>query len=72
MMPPTGKSTKLLQKAGEEGVGPGGWRDILILPYVRRLGPYIGVQILNFKILVVFQKDEYFSGGGGITKLWIF
>ena len=25
MMPPNGKSTKLLQKAGEEGVSQGGW-----------------------------------------------
>ena len=42
MMPPKGKPTKTLQRTGEEGVSPGGW--VLTLSYIRRIGPYLGVQ----------------------------
>ena len=36
----------------------------LILPYIRRLRPFLGVQILNFIIFGGCQKDEYFCGLG--------
>ena len=81
-MPPKEKSAKTLQRAEEEGearwgggVGVERGEGTLILPYIRRLGPFLGVKILNFNILGVFQKDEYFLGlwvGGIMMKLWIF
>ena len=46
----------------------------LILPYIRRLGPFLGVQMLNFNIFEGFQKDEYFGGDGGARgydETWI-
>ena len=60
---------------GGGGWGVERWEGTLILPYIRRLGPFLGVKILNFNILGVFQKDEYFWGlwvGGIMMKLWIF
>ena len=36
----------------------------LILSDIRRLGPFLGVQILNFLGRGV-QKDDFFFGGGG-------
>ena len=74
MMPPKEKSTKTLQRAGEEGVSLGVGGGTLILLYIRRLGPFLGVQILNFNILGGFQKDEILGDGGwrGMMKLWIF
>ena len=56
MMPPKGKSSITLQRAGEEGVSPWGGEGTLILSDIRRLGPFFGVQILNF------------FGGGGFRK----
>ena len=75
MMPPKESQQKRLQRAGEEGVSPGGFGEgTRILPYIRRLGPFLGVQVLHFNILGGFQKDKYFWGdwGGGMTKLGIF
>ena len=63
MVQPKGKSTKTLQRAGEEGVSPGGFggEGTLILSYICRLGPFLGVQILKFNIL-----------GAGFRKMNIF
>ena len=53
----------------------GGGGGTLIFSYIRRLGSFYGVKILNFSILGGFQKNEYFWGmkifffGGVITKL---
>ena len=63
MMAPKGKSSITLQRAGEEGVSPWGWGEgTLILSDIRRLGPFLGVQIFNFNIFLGgrgVQKDEY-------------
>ena len=61
MMPPKEKSTKTLQRAGKEGVSPG-LGGTLTLPYIRRLGPFLGVQVLNFNIFGGFQADVFFGG----------
>ena len=34
------KSTKTLQRAGEEGVSPEVWEGSLILPYIHKLRPF--------------------------------
>ena len=44
MMPPKGKLTKRLQRAGKESVCPGGWEGTLILPYTKAQA-ILGVQI---------------------------
>ena len=72
MMRSKGKSTKTLLR--DRGLKPRGLVEgTLILPYIRRLGPFLGVQIFNFNIFGVFQEDEYiyiyiyifiFWGGG--------
>ena len=85
MMPPKGKSSITLQRAGEEGVSPRCWGEgSLILSDIRRLGPFLGVQILNFNIFLLtgreVQKDVYlfflfffFGGGAGdMMTLWAF
>ena len=38
-------------------MGGGGYSDI---PYIRRLGSFLGFKILNFNIVGGFQKKEYF------------
>ena len=44
MMPPKGKSTKTLQRAGEEGVSPGGMMKLWIfLGGHRKTGLFLGV-----------------------------
>ena len=64
---------KTLQRAGEEGVSPGGMGEgTLILSYIHRLGLFFwggGVKILNFNLLGFFRKMNIF---GGMLKLWIF
>ena len=40
MMPSKEKSTKTLQRAGEEGVSPEVWEGSLILPYIHKLRPF--------------------------------
>ena len=57
MMPPKEKSAKTLQRAREEGVRPSVGEGTLVLPYIRRLGAFLGVQILNSNIFGGFQKD---------------
>ena len=42
------------------GLGEG----TLMLSDIRRLGPFLGVQILNFRGEGV-QKEDFFRGGGG-------
>ena len=47
--------------------GGGGYSDIFI--YIRRLGPFLGVQNLEFQYLF------FFFGGGGVQKyhyFWVF
>ena len=39
--------------------GGGGYSDI---SYIRRLGPFFGVKILNFNIFGGFQENEYLFG----------
>ena len=34
----------------------------LIFSYIRRLGSFFGVKILNFNIFLGFQKNKYFLG----------
>ena len=41
----------------------------MIFSYIRRLGPFFWVQILNFDIFLGFQKNKYFLG---MKILWIF
>ena len=43
-----------------EGAQRGG--GTLIFSYIRRLGSFFGVNILNFNIFGDFQKYKYFSG----------
>ena len=47
----------------------GGGGGNLIFSYIRRLGSFFGVKILNFNIFGVFQKNKYFLG---VMILWIF
>ena len=51
------------------GLGEG----TLMLSDIRRLGPFLGVQILNFRGEGV-QKEDFFRGGGGwdMMTLWAF
>ena len=42
--------------------GGGGGGGTLIFLYIRRLGLFFGVKILNFNIFGGFQKNEYFFG----------
>ena len=58
MMRSKGKSTKTLLR-GRGRKHRGLVEGTLILPYIRRLGPFLGVQIFNFNIFGVFQEDEY-------------
>ena len=46
----------------------GGAGGTLIFSHIRRLGPFFGVQILNFNIFWGFQKKKI----GGMKILWIF
>ena len=41
---------------------PGGGGCTLILSYIRRLGPFFGVQNFEFQYFLVFQKNENFLG----------
>ena len=48
----------------------GGYSDIFIYIYIRRLGPFLGVQNLEFQYFFIF-----FLGGGGVQKyhyFWVF
>ena len=51
------------------GLGEG----TLMLSDIRRLGPFLGVQILNFRGEGV-QKEDFFRGEGGwdMMTLWAF
>ena len=74
MVQPKGKLTKTLQRAGEEGVSPGGLGEgTLMLSYICtcRLGLFLRVQNLKFNILGAgFRKMIFFfGGGGGMIKL---
>ena len=40
----------------------GGGGGTLIFSYIRRLGSFFGVKILNFNIFGGFQKNKYFWG----------
>ena len=42
-------------------LGPGG-EGILIFSYIRRLGPFFGVQNFEFQYFWGFQKNDYFWG----------
>ena len=42
----------------------GGGGGILIVSYIRRLGQFLGVKILNFNIYIYF----FLGGGGGSEK----
>ena len=71
-MQPKGKSTKTLQRAGEEGVSPGVGEGTLILPYIRRLGPFKGFKLnLISTFLGLFRNMSFFFffffGGGGVV-----
>ena len=46
---------------------PGGG-GTLIFSYIRRLGPFLGLKILNFNIFLL----SFFLGGGGFRKMNIF
>ena len=62
-MPPKGKSTKHAAKDGRRGRKPRGLGEgTLILSYIRRLGPFLRVPILNFNIFGVFRKTNIFLG----------
>ena len=77
MMPPKGKSTNTLQRAGEEDVRPGdfggggggGYSDTFIYTTVWAI---LGVLVLNFNIFLGFRKIYlyiyffFFWGGGGV------
>ena len=66
MIPPKGKSTIKMQRAWEQGVSPGGLGEgIQILPYIRRLGPFLGGSNFEFQYFGGFQKDDFFFWGGG-------
>ena len=41
---------------------PYGGGGTLIFSYIRRLGSFFGVKILNFNIFWSFQKNKYFWG----------
>ena len=34
----------------------------MIFSYIRRLGSFLGFKILNFNIILGFQKNKYFLG----------
>ena len=72
MMSPKGKSTKTLQRAGEEGVSPGGWGEgIMILSYIRGPGQFRGSNF-DFNIILFFPFFLGGVGGGGVRKMNIF
>ena len=62
MIPPKGKPTKKTAKGRGRGCKPRGLGEcILILPYIRRLGPILGGSNFEFQYLFIFfQKDEFF------------
>ena len=66
-MQPKGKSTKTLQRAGEEGVSPGVGEGTLILPYKRRFGPFKGFKLNLISIFLGLFRNMifFFLGGGG-------
>ena len=39
--------------------GGGGGGGTLIFSYIRRHGPFFGFKILNFNIILGFQKNKY-------------
>ena len=41
---------------------PGGGGGTLIFSYIRRLGSFLGVKILNYNNFWGFQKNKYFLG----------
>ena len=43
-------------------IGGGGVLTTLIFSHIRRLGQFFGFKILNFNIILCFQKNEYFLG----------
>ena len=67
-MQPKGKSTKALQRTGEEDVSPGAgveYSDTSI--YTIGSGHFQGFRtILNFKIWWGFRKMKKWGGGGGV------
>ena len=66
-MQPKGKSTKTLQMSGEEGVSPGVGEGTLILPYIRRLGPFKGFKLNFISIFLgLFRYMNFFFVGWGV------
>ena len=63
------RNNQVCQDPRGVGVWGGGGGGTLILSYIRRLGPFFGVKILNFNICLGFQKNKYFLG---MKILWIF
>ena len=43
----------------------------LILPYIRRLGPFFGFKILNSDIFLGFQKNKYFFGYDNFVDIFL-
>ena len=59
MMPPKGKSTKQLQRIGEDSVSSGGWGRVLLYLHI-----YVGLAIFRGSN----SECQYFIlGGGGMT-----
>ena len=60
--------------ASNERLRPWGrWGGTLIFLYIRRLGPFFGLKLLNFNSLGGFQKNDYyfflfFFWGGGYEE----
>ena len=49
-----------------------GVRGTLIYSYIRRLGPFLGVQNFEFQYLWVIRKMIFFFLGRGMKFFWIF
>ena len=43
----------------------------LIFPYIRRLGPFLGVQNFEFRYFLGFQKNKYFLGYENVVDIFL-
>ena len=51
--------------------GGGGYSDIFIHTYIRRLCPFFWFKILNFDIFLGFQKNKYFFGYENFVDIFL-
>ena len=55
----------MISNNSPRGGGGGGVEGSLIFSYIRRLGPFLGVQNFKFQYFYFYLFIFFFSGGGG-------